>query len=189
MPNIKELLCLQKAKIEELCVLNFIEKGNAFYHPVTEKLSFITDGYCIKGECSNRKQNICPERKILLPPHLRFDFRTTEGGVCALPESKIGEVVICLSHFFIEHQVAYLEDGCLPPGSRLMGKSETTHKEGDPIPPASESQLRDPHKGLDAWRGYKIAMTKGLKNNDWVISLVNYRALKSIQKVLKSSFK
>jgi len=171
MPNIRGQPN-QKIEIDEICK-DFIQKGNAFYHPVTKKLSYIVDGYCIKGECSNRKKSVNKgfgDRKILMPLQIRKDFKTKASGVCALPLEKIGKVVICLSHFFLEHQKSYLKDGFMPPEARLVTQGENGH-EGEP-PPASEFTLRDCAKGANAWRGCKIAVREGLVNEDWVNSIV-----------------
>ena len=133
----------QKIEIDEICK-DFIQKGNAFYHPITKKLSYIVDGYCSKGECTSRKKSVNKgfgDQKTLAPLQIWKDFKTKEGGVCALPVEKIGKVVICLSHFFLEHQKLYLRDGFMPPEARLVTKGENGH-EGEP-PPASEFPLRD----------------------------------------------
>ena len=43
-------------EIDSICE-TFIPKGNAYYHPVTKKLSYILDGHCIKSECGFRHKD------------------------------------------------------------------------------------------------------------------------------------
>jgi len=169
MPENRIVVRLQKCQIDDICK-SFIQKNNAFYHPVTRKLSYIIDGHCIKGECTNRhsERKGFGDRKILVPLQIREHFRTTVDNICSLPLSKIGQVVICLSHFFVEHQKAYLRDGVLPPEARLVGVKEIGHVEGKRIPELPPFPLRDATKGNKAWRGYKVSMTTGLSNTDWV---------------------
>ena len=176
MPFNKVTQGLQKQQIDKICE-NFIQSGNAFYHPVTKKLSYIINGHCIKGECNNRKIDKVNEgenkgfgdRKILLPEHIQPDFMTTKAGLCALDKSKIGQVVICLNHFFIEHQKFYLENGFVPPEARLIRNGEQNHVEGMPIADPEPFEWREEEKlGDKSWRGYKIAVTLGLSNYDWV---------------------
>lgn len=172
MPSWKtDVLNRQRQEIDKICE-SFIRKGNAFYNPMTRKLSYIIDGFCIKGECSIRDKNKetkgFGERKILVPLQIRKDFKTTIAGICSLPLSKIGETVICLSHFFVEHQKAYLQNGVLPPQARLVGVKEIGHIEGAPIDDPAPFNLRDEAEGDDAWFGYKVSMTTGLSNTDWV---------------------
>ena len=170
MPPIKELQKLQHTQIQNICN-DFIKHGSGFYHPQTKKLSFILDGCCIKSECCYRDQDKEGRgfgvRKILLPLQIRKNFKTTLDEECVLPLNKIGTVVVCLSHFFIEHQKLYLRDGAMPLEARLMGKKDKTHVEGKPIPEPPTLMLRDAAKGSKAWRGYKM-YAMALSNTDWV---------------------
>jgi hypothetical protein len=150
----------------------FIPKGNAYYHPVTKKLSYILDGHCIKSECGfrdkDKEKNGFGIRKILLPGHLRKHFQTTTKGFCHLPLDKIGEVVICLEHFFIEHQKEYLQTGVIPLDARLMhGQENISHIEGNTIKPLKPFPVRDPLK-KSPWSGIKVSKRDGLENTDWV---------------------
>jgi len=56
----------------------------------------------------------------------------------------------------------------LPPEARLVGVKEIGHVEGKRIPELPPFPLRDATKGNKAWRGYKVSMTTGLSNTDWV---------------------
>ena len=154
MPKINKK---EKQQLDKIC-RDFIRKGNAFYHPETRKLSFILDGYCIKSECFKRTADKVNRgfgvRKIVLPRRLQTQFKTYLDGECQLPGSKIGQVVICLDHFLIEHQKFYLHNGFLPLEAKIQS--------------AKPLMLRDEEKGLRSWIGYKVAVDFGLPNKDWV---------------------
>ena len=126
--RVKDLQALQKSQIDAICQ-NFVQRKEAFYHPMTRKLSFIQNGMCIKSDCSFRDHHDYDTRKILLPLHMRTHFKTIVGGECCLPLEKIGQVVVCLAHFFVEHQKSYLENGVLPQEARrLMAHKDMCHK-------------------------------------------------------------
>ncbi len=162
--SLKDLQDLRRSQIDVICQ-NFVRRGNAFYHPGTNKLSFIQNGLCVKSDCCFRDKGLVT-RKILLPAHIREHFKTfVHNGKCALPVEKIGKVVVCLEHFFIEHQKHYLENGALPLNARLMAKQDMTHKEGEVIRDPPVYPIREP--GPNEWKGIKIHIA-ALHNDDWV---------------------
>jgi hypothetical protein len=110
----------QLNEITKICKENFIEKDGASYRKDNLKLAYTKKGHCIKGDCNYREKKI-ETIKILVPPHLRKSFLTlVSDGTCLLPEDKIGQVVICLPHFFLTHQKYYLENGKLPKDAKLL---------------------------------------------------------------------
>jgi hypothetical protein len=161
--RLKDLQDLQKSQIDAICQ-DFVKCGDAFYHRRTNKLSFIQNGICIKSDCCFRDKGLV-SRKILLPLNIREHFKTFVHGECALPFDKIGQVVVCLSHFFVEHQKHYLENGVLPLNARLMTQQDMSHAEGDVIRDPPEYPIREP--GPKAWKGIKIHVG-ALYNDDWV---------------------
>ena len=168
--RLNKLQALQNSQIDAICG-NFIKHGEAFYHPTTRKLSFIQNGVCIKSDCSFRDHHDGEARKILLPKHMRTHFKTIVGGDCCLPLEKIGQVVACLAHFFVDHQKSYLQNGVLPQeASRLMTHIDMYHKEGDaikdpPIYPIRETKLAN--GVVKKWFGLRIH-GPALTNADWV---------------------
>ena len=163
--RLKDLQDLQKSQIDTICH-DFVKRGNAFYHPATSKLSFIQDGICVKSDCCFRDKGLI-SRKILLPLHIREHFKTFANGECALHLDKIGKVVVCLSHFFVEHQKHYLRHGVIPLNARLMAQQDMSHAEGDVIRGPPVYPVREPEKGPKAWKGIKIHAA-ALSNVDWV---------------------
>jgi hypothetical protein len=172
MPKLKFTLSSQKEQLDKICA-NFIQKENAFYHPDTKNLSFIIGGQCIKGECTIRDSDKLNkgffERKILVPLQICDHFKTTKSGVRDLPIAKIGKVVICLSHFFFEHQIFYLRNGELPEKTRLTTSGDNFRKENDATitytPNFPWKFNNNPDK---EWRGHKVNHSLGLSNTDWV---------------------
>ena len=162
--RLKDLQDLRQSQIDAICQ-DFVKRRNAFYDPGTHKLSFIQNGLCVKSDCCFRDKGLVT-RKILLPAHVREHFKTfVRTGECALPANKIGSVVVCLSHFFVEHQKYYLQNGALPLNARLMAQQDSTHKEGEPIRDPPVYPVRE--AGPNEWKGIKIHVAV-LHDNDWV---------------------
>ena len=170
--RLKDLQDLQKSQIDAICQ-NFVKHGEAFYHPITKKLSFIEDGICVKGDCSIRDKKMV-SRKILLPIHMRKDFKTEVEGECFLPLENIGKAVVCMTHFFVDHQKSYLQNGILPQeATRLMARHEMFHKEGDIIgPPPVYPVIEEKNKaGVVVLKSFGMRIHgPALKNADWVNS-------------------
>ena len=102
--------------------------------------------------------------------HMRTDFKKIVGGEYCVPEEKIGQSVVCLGHFFVEHQKSYLQNGVLPQEARrLMAHQDMCHKEGDVIkPPPIYGVRKDKLKDGDRlWSGIKHH-GPALLNADWV---------------------
>lgn len=155
----------QRDEITKICEKDFTKKGEASYRTDNLELSYIENGECIKGDCKYRRKKI-KTKKILLPPHLRKYFLTrARDGTCLLPEDKIGQVVICLPHFFLTHQKYYLENGKLPEDAKLIGRCESKKGfEGE------KKKSAKPYKRCEkgkVYTGWRISMTKGLNNTDW----------------------
>jgi hypothetical protein len=161
----------QRDEITKICEKDFIKKGEASYRTDNLELAYIENGECIKGDCKYRRKKI-KTKKILLPPHLRKYFLTrARDGTCFLPEDKIGQVVICLDHFFFVYQKQYLKTGKLPEDSRLIGCREhkKVFQEGDEIPPPPSPEKSG--EGDQVTYGCRISMTIGLVNTDWAKTL------------------
>ncbi len=159
----------QLNEITKICKENFIEKDGAAYRKDNLKLAYTKKGHCIKGDCKYREKKI-ETIKILVPPHLRTSFQTlVSDGTCLLPEDKIGQVVICLPHFFLTHQKYYLENGKLPKDAKLIGRCESKKGfEGE------KKKSAKPYKRCEkgkVYTGWRISMIKGLNNTDWADTL------------------
>jgi hypothetical protein len=155
----------QLNEITKICKENFIEKDGASYRKDNLKLAYTKKGHCLKGDCKYREKKI-ETIKILVPPHLRKSFLTlVSDGTCLLPEDKIGQVVICLPHFFLTHQKYYLENGKLPEDAKLIGRCESKKGYEGEKKKAAKPYKRCEHGKV--YTGWRISMTKGLNNTDW----------------------
>ena len=153
--HVKDLKQKHDSELDKIFV-TLIQSKNALYHPETKKKLFIVDGCCVKGECNF--SGSFGVKKVLLPESAISDFREE------IPIEKIGQLVVCFSHFFFAHQKHYLVNGSFPEEVRLLRVGENNWPDGKPIPPPRPFK-KD---------GFKISSHAWKKDNDWVSKFIAY---------------
>ena len=112
---------------------------NALYHPETKQKLFIIDaGICLKRDCI---VNLTKHKAKVL-----FTVNSNNHFAKAVPLDKIGQKVICFSHFKFEDQMHYFLNGSLPSdasplqqGQNAKSKKDKNEKESDASKRASKN--------------------------------------------------
>ena len=159
----------QEAEINDF-VSRLVKHKDAFYDPKTKRKLFIENGCCAKGECNfDKKKQIL---KVLLPSHLRTEFRKDFG--IEIPSDRMGKAVVCFRHFFFQHRKHYLIHGSFPASVRLLRRGESFKDAEDiPVPdvPPPFAVKIDKKTGI-LLIGFKVSLKGGHENSDWVCNLM-----------------